>query len=178
MKNRWSCHIQYKKRNRLINRFYCIKKSVFLQILVNTWSGWWESNSRSQLGRLKFYHWTTPAKNGVPERNRTSDPLIKSQLLYRLSYRDIYAVFLGATENGWGTWIRTREMLESKSSALPLGYAPKNGGEGQIRTAEPLGTELQSAAFSHFATSPFNGADYRTWTHNLLITSQLLYQLS
>ena len=28
-------------------------------------------------------------KNGVPERNRTFDPLIKSQLLYRLSYRDI-----------------------------------------------------------------------------------------
>ena len=28
------------------------------------------------------------------------------------------------------------------------------GGEGQIRTAEPKGTELQSAAFSHFATSP------------------------
>ena len=25
------------------------------------WSGWWESNPRSQLGRLKFYHWTTPA---------------------------------------------------------------------------------------------------------------------
>ena len=26
-----------------------------------TWSGWWESNPRYQLGRLKFYHWTTPA---------------------------------------------------------------------------------------------------------------------
>ena len=25
------------------------------------WSGWWESNSHSQLGRLEFYHWTTPA---------------------------------------------------------------------------------------------------------------------
>ena len=25
------------------------------------WSGWWESNPRSQLGRLEFYHWTTPA---------------------------------------------------------------------------------------------------------------------
>ena len=25
------------------------------------WSGWWESNPRYQLGRLKFYHWTTPA---------------------------------------------------------------------------------------------------------------------
>ena len=32
-----------------------------------------------------------------------------------------------------------------------------SGGEGQIRTAEPKGTELQSAAFSHFATSPETG---------------------
>ena len=59
------------------------------------WSGWWESNPRSQLGRLKFYHWTTPAKtcgiykNGDPGENRTPDPLIKSQLLYHLSYRVI-----------------------------------------------------------------------------------------
>ena len=48
-------------------------------------------------------------------------------------------------------------MTESKSVALPLGYTPssKSGGEGQIRTAEPEGIELQSTAFSHFATSPF-----------------------
>ena len=52
-------------------------------------------------------------------------------------------------------------MTESKSVALPLGYTPINGGGGRIRTAEPLGTELQSAAFSHFATPPTNGADYR-----------------
>ena len=25
------------------------------------WSGWWESDPRGQLGRLEFYHWTTPA---------------------------------------------------------------------------------------------------------------------
>ena len=25
------------------------------------WSGWWESNPHNQLGRLGFYHWTTPA---------------------------------------------------------------------------------------------------------------------
>ena len=31
----------------------------------------------------------------------------------------------------------------------------KNGGGGRIRTTEPLGTELQSAAFSHFATPPW-----------------------
>ena len=57
---------------------------------------------------------------------------------------------------GWGNWNRTSGMPESKSGALPLGYAPiKDGGEGQIRTAEPKGTELQSAAFSHFATPPW-----------------------
>ena len=27
------------------------------------WSRWWESNPRVQLGRLAFYHWTTPAQN-------------------------------------------------------------------------------------------------------------------
>ena len=71
-------------------------------------------------------------------------------------------------------------MTESKSVALPLGYIPfLDGGGGRIRTTEPSGTDLQSAAFSHFATPPQNnGADYRNRTHNLLITSQLLYQLS
>ena len=29
-----------------------------------------------------------------------------------------------------------------------------NGGRGQIRTAEPSGIDLQSTAFSHFATRP------------------------
>ena len=34
-----------------------------------------------------------------------------------------------------------------------------NGGGGQIRTAEPEGADLQSAAFSHFATPPI----YKWW---------------
>ena len=41
--------------------------------------------------------------------------------------------------------------------------------------AEPA--DLQSAPFSHSGTHPY-GAGERTWTPNLLITSQLLYQLS
>ena len=46
-------------------------------------------------------------------------------------------------------------MSESKSDALPLGYeAIISGGERWIRTIEPEGTDLQSVAFSHFATSP------------------------
>ena len=48
----------------------------------------------------------------------------------------------------------TLEVLET--SVLPLNYAPvrRTGGGGQIRTAEPEGADLQSAAFSHFATPP------------------------
>ena len=45
-------------------------------------------------------------------------------------------------------------MSESKSDALPLGYEANTGGERWIRTIEPEGTDLQSVAFSHFATSP------------------------
>lgn len=26
--------------------------------------------------------------------------------------------------NGWATWIRTKEMPDSESGALPLGYSP------------------------------------------------------
>ena len=47
-------------------------------------------------------------------------------------------------------------MQESKSCALPLGYEAikTSGGETWIRTMEPEGTDLQSAAFSLFAISP------------------------
>ena len=53
-------------------------------------------------------------------------------------------------------------MPQSKCGALPLGYeaiyysmfAKRNGGRGWIRTIEPEGTDLQSAAFSHFAILP------------------------
>ena len=45
-------------------------------------------------------------------------------------------------------------MTESKSVALPLGYEASYGGKRWIRTTEPEGADLQSAAFSHFATLP------------------------
>ena len=48
----------------------------------------------------------------------------------------------------------TSKVLET--SILPLNYVPiYDGGGGQIRTAEPEGADLQSAAFSHFATPPW-----------------------
>ena len=57
----------------------------------------------------------------------------------------------------------------------------KNGGGGQIRTAEPKGADLQSAAFSHFATPPLtrvNGGSGRNRTADTWIFSPLLYRLS
>ena len=82
------------------------------------------------------------------------------------------------------------ELAKCQSQSLMpyhLATRQNTGGERWIRTTEPEGTDLQSAAFGHFAIPPnqfnkwlniINGAGNRTWTHNLLITSQLLYQLS
>ena len=56
----------------------------------------------------------------------------------------------------------------------------RRGGRGWIRTTEAEATDLQSAPFGHSGTLPYsiNGAGGRTWTPDLLITNQLLYQLS
>ena len=67
-------------------------------------------------------------------------------------------------------WLRGNKLKNSQTST-------KNGGGRWIWTIEPEGTDLQSAAFDHFAISPKNGAENRNRTRNLLITSQLRYQL-
>ena len=46
----------------------------------------------------------------------------------------------------------TPKVLETL--VLPLNYARKGYGRGGIRTPEPEGADLQSAAFSLFATLP------------------------
>ena len=51
------------------------------------------------------------------------------------------------------------------------------GGEGFEPSKAEL-TDLQSAPFGHSGTRPYLEADERTRTVNLLITSQLLCQLS
>ena len=98
-------------------------------------------------------------------------------------------------------------MTESKSVALPLGYSPimKMGrlmgieptnvgttircvnhfatiaimveGDG-FEPPNPEGADLQSAAFSHFATPPTNGGLGRNRTADTRIFSPLLYRLS
>ena len=63
-------------------------------------------------------NYTRIESDGVSEGNRTLDPLIKSQLLYHLSYRD------SGGYSRLGQRGSNSRMRESKSLALPLGYAP------------------------------------------------------
>ena len=50
--------------------------------------------------------------------------------------------------------------------------------DGGFEPPKALLTDLQSAPFGHSGNPPYYGAGNRTRTYNLLITSQLLYQLS
>ena len=50
--------------------------------------------------------------------------------------------------------------------------------EGGFEPPKSLTTDLQSAPFGHSGTLPYYGAGGRTRTPDLLITNQLLYQLS
>ena len=46
--------------------------------ILSLWSGWWESNPRDQLGRLEFYHWTTPANFGLFQNRPNIIPQIEA----------------------------------------------------------------------------------------------------
>ena len=138
------------------------------------WSEWWESNSRMQLGRLPFYHWTTLAYCNWRMVSRMRIELTTHWL--KVSCSTTWATETSAVMqiHGWGTWDRTREITESKSVALPLGYAPIGPVDpiisrwgtlgthrnilmvekGGFEPPNPKGVDLQSTAFSHFATSP------------------------
>ena len=156
---------------------------------INNWysveSGWWESNPRIQLGRLVFYHWTTPASvcrwqhnvlyinqsrlsrtfltffekffvpgigwtDNAQNRNRTSDTRIFSPLLYQLSYLGIDYKSLSCGSRIWTCDLRVMSPTS-------------------FQTAPSRDIKLISQK---------RKADDRTRTDNLLITNQLLCQLS
>ena len=63
-------------------------------------------------------------RRGDPAGIRTPDPLLKRQLLYRLSYRIVAHMKSPEGENWLGRLDSNQRVRESKSLALPLGDAP------------------------------------------------------
>ena len=103
-------------------------------------------------------------------RNRTSDTRIFSPLLYRLSYLGINC--------GSRIWTYDlRVMSPTSFQTAPSRDIHLVDGEGFEPSKASL-TDLQSAPFGHSGTHPYPKADDRTRTDNLLITNQLLCQLS
>ena len=81
--------------------------------------------------------------------------------------------------NGCLGWIRTIGMSESKSDALPLGYeAIKWWKDMDLNHRTRRNRFTVCRVWPLRYPSKKNGAENRNWTRNLLITSQLLYQLS
>ena len=81
-----------------------------------------------------------------------------------------------------GSRTPTPKALDPKSSASANSatsayyFLVEDGG---FEPPKAMLTDLQSAPFGHSGNPPYkNGAGNRTRTYNLLITSQLLYQLS
>ena len=85
-------------------------------------------------------------KNGDPQAIRTPDPLIKSQMLYRLSQR-VIIYWLGYLDSNQGD-------DRVKVCCLTAWLYPNRWWRRADSNHRTKGTELQSAAFSHFATPP------------------------
>ena len=126
---------------------------------------------------------TTGKKGG--KRKKAGPPAWIFRRKPRICSRKILILpFYGKGIYGKSFWI-----LRSKKPANPHEYWQKWGrhlkclpqmvGEGGFEPPKSVTTDLQSAPFGHSGTPPYEiGAGGRTRTPDLLITNQLLYQLS
>ena len=89
-----------------------------------------------------------------------------------------------ANGSGWGTWDRTREMPESKSGALPLGYTPIEWWRKvdlNHRTRRSWFTVSRVWPLRYSSTKKGwlrNGGCWGAWTHDLRRVKAMLSQLS
>ena len=66
-----------------------LRTITFPNVCWHSESGWWESNPRIQLGRLVFYHWTTPARLSGWQDSNLRPPGPKPGALAKLSHTPI-----------------------------------------------------------------------------------------
>ena len=101
-------------------RFRALQAHALATWLLNQkWSGWWESNPRSQLGRLKFYHWTTPAY-GDPNGIRTRACRRERAMCLPLHQCRILLDTLI-----WQNWTWTSDLYFFRVLLDQLSYSPK-----------------------------------------------------
>ena len=89
----------------------------------------------------------------------------------RYSLSSIVGPVAGGASSGGGGWIRTTEAFASDLQSDPFGHSGTPA-KGEIKFAAP---HLKKTSFPGRGR---NGAGDRSRTYDLLITSQLLYQLS
>ena len=110
-------------------------------------------------------------------RNRTSDTRIFSPLLYQLSYLGIWVAGAGFEPTTFGLWARRASRLLHPAILFNYGFRQLDG--GGFEPPKQNAADLQSVPFGHSGIHPYwKKADDRTRTDNLLITNQLLCQLS
>ena len=119
-------------------------------------------------------------KENAQNRNRTSDTRIFSPLLYRLSYLGKVAG-TGFEPVTFGLWARRASELLYPASSITIVFIYdedySSNGRRRIRTFEGSASRFTVCPLWPLGNLPIK-ADERTRTVNLLITNQLLCQLS
>ena len=69
---------------------------------------------------------------------------------------------------GWSRWVRTIEMAESKSAALPLGYAPILAVSVGLEPTDAFTSPVFKTGVIDQLYQLTNGGAYRTRTRDLL----------
>ncbi len=95
----------------------------------------------------------TSKSSGADDQDRTGDLVLTKDALCQLSYIGSSSL---ERETGIEPATNSLEGCDSTTELLPQNSpSPCLGGEGRIRTSEAArATDLQSAAFDRFATSP------------------------
>ena len=109
--------------------------------------------------RIRFFHAFCPVlKNGDTKGNFIKINTIRISLNDGTKKNDGFRKMGNKKGTGIGAYRTGVAGFEPTNDGVKVrcltAWLYPNGGGGQIRTAEPEGADLQSAAFSHFATPP------------------------